>query len=155
MSDSKLRSHWVCAVRTNGEAYCHLADDAPQWLKDAVHEAHQTDLPNDWIYNECRAACDAIDDERLQDEDGMHGHCDGRVDVYTKVLYRWAADMCLSDTWACAEENAEEMGDEGTMVDRLMRIQLCAIESIASTILHAWQESGQVLSDDDSEGGES
>src|SRR5215472_11134227 len=84
-----------------------LAEGRPEWLYDAVRDAHQGTLPNDWIYEECRAAVKAFDDEVLTDDDDSdHEYADGRVDTYTKDLFQWAANFCLTDTWAEAEQEA-------------------------------------------------
>jgi hypothetical protein len=141
----KLGSFFVTGKRDNGEMFVSLKDERPEWLHEAVHAAHGSDLPNDWIYAECRAACDAIDDGSLtlaeDSDDGLHEHADSRVDIYTRELYQWAADMCLSDAYANAEsEAADILGDESDTIKRLGAIQYCAIRSIAATILDAARE---------------
>lgn len=115
-----------------------LKKSAPSWLSDAIQEAHQGDFPGDWIYSECLAACEAIDSGDLT-EDSIHEHADSRVDVYTKDLAKWYAEFCLSSTstFSAAEERADELGTEGSINDRLMRIQYCAAAFIAETILGA------------------
>lgn len=137
-----------------GVFFVTLKDDRPEWLKDAIYAAHHDggDLPNDWIYAECKAACDAIDDELLIDDNSVHEYADSRVDIYTKVLYRWAADMQLTDTWRHAEEEANEIGsDETNITKRMVVIQYCAIEFIARTMLEAVRENAD---DDDDEASE-
>lgn len=125
-----------------------LVDDAPEWLKDAVREAHQGDMPNDWIYSEIRDVCQAIDDGDLglddcgdPDHDKIHEYADGAVDIYTKGLYQWQADMCLTDTYSYAEEQLSEFGGEASTGEkRISALQYCAIEAIAVTVLNAWRE---------------
>ena len=58
---TNFTSHFVIHTRADGETFTTLADDAPAWLQEAVREAHQGDLPNDWVYAECRAAAEAFD----------------------------------------------------------------------------------------------
>lgn len=120
-----------------------LTDAAPQWLRDAVHEAHGggSDLPCDWIYGECAAACQRIDDGVDDDEDWIHEHADSRVDVYTRDLYAWAAYMCHSTVYADAQGRAEDYG--GATVDpekTIAVLQYCAVASIAETIFQAWKD---------------
>lgn len=118
-----------------------LTDDRPEWLQDAIREAHVSDLPRDWIYQECEAACDAIDDGSLSDEDSIHEYADGRVDTYTKDRYEWAADMCLTDTFAAAESDLEDMGGGSVdTADRMGQLQYCAAARIARIMLEAWRE---------------
>jgi hypothetical protein len=135
-----LGKYFVTRTRDNGDKFVTLTDDAPEWLADAVREAHQGDLPDDWIYTECRAACDAIDDGSIASEDDIHAHADSRVEIYTAKLARWYADMCLSSTYSEAECRAEEIGPGDGVNDRLMRIQYCAIEYIAETIFRAFED---------------
>jgi hypothetical protein len=129
-------------TRDNGEYFVHLKDDAPEWLSDAVRDAHQGTLPNDWIYAECLAAVEAFDFGDF-DEDYIHEHADGRVDVYTRELYQWAADMCLTDTWANAEAEAAEMGLVEETEKRLAVIQYCAIRYIAEAMLNACKDAAK------------
>ena len=120
---------------SGGGTFVTLRDDAPEWLQDAIREAHQGTMPNDWIYAECEAAWDAYTDQEARPDE--HEHADGRVDVYTKALYQWAADMCLTDLYSEAEQSAAELGPEGDMSQRLTSLQYCAIEMIAATIWDA------------------
>lgn len=137
----KLGDFFKRDTRHDGTKFVTLADNRPDWLHDAVYEAHQSDLPNDWIYAECEAACDAIDDGSLTDEDSLHSHADCRVDVYTRDLYQWAADMCLSDTFAAAESDAEDIGDPPNETEkRLAQLQYYAIARIARIMLEAAEE---------------
>lgn len=124
-------SYWA---NDNPRKVWTLTDEAPEWLQDAVYEAHQGTLPCDWIYEECKAAFDA----ELEDEDAVHEHADSRVDIYTKNLAQWYADMCLTSTYGYAEDEAKDMGcADGDINRQLMAIQYCAIRFIASTIMQA------------------
>lgn len=114
-----------------------LIDDAPQWLKDAVRDAHQGDMPNDWIYAECAAAFDAI--EEGLDEDNLHSHVDSQVDIYTKNLFQWAADMCLTSTYSEAEASMIEMCAPTDTLDRIRGTQYAAILYIDECMLRAWE----------------
>jgi hypothetical protein len=140
--------HFAAKTRTktginNGdEIFITLADDAPPWLKEAVREAHQDTLPSDWIYAECQAATLAFDEGSLddsEDDDCVHEHTDSRIDTATKDLYQWAADFCLTDTFAAAEEEATDMGmlEEKETVKRIMSVQYAAIRYIADTMRQA------------------
>ena len=136
----KLGSYFVKGKRNNGETFVTCTDDRPEWLHDAIHEAHGSDLPDDWVYAECEAACDAIDDGSLTGDDSVHEFADARVDVYTRDLYRWAADKCLSDTYASAESDASDCGMPDETEKRIAIIQYHAIARIARTILAARDE---------------
>jgi hypothetical protein len=147
---ASIYDHFETSYRGTGpacETFVALKDDAPTWLRDAVYEAHQGTLPNDWIYAQCRAAAELID-TRLghesweDDADKIHEHADSEVDIYTRALYQWATDFCLSSLFAHAEEEANDFGDPSTdTVKRLSTLQYCAIQSITSTIVDAWRAS--------------
>jgi len=160
MSEGKRRlsSYFKKVTRDSGESFYTLTDDRPDYLDDAVQAAHShgKDLPNDWIYGECASACYAIDDEIFNvkyPEDAVHEYADSQVDIYTRDVFQWAADMCHSYTYAYAEEEASDLGvdvKEGT-VKVLQMIQYCAIRTIVQTILDAWREAEEEADEDNEE----
>lgn len=141
---TNFSKHFVTRLRSVTDpdsAYVTLADDRPDWLQDAVRAAHQGTLPNDWIYAECRAAVEAFDDNGGDiDEDAAHEYVDGRVEVMTKELFQWAADFCLTDTWASAEEEAADAGLPEMMDSRIAAVQYAAVRHIAETMFEACRE---------------
>lgn len=136
-----LVDHFVKKIRaseTGSRYFWTLRDNAPEWLHNAIRDAHQTDLPNDWIYGMCQLACEAIDDGSLT-EDTLSEFADSMVDIYTADRFHWAAEMCLSSTFGYAEEQAKEIGGESNDIsDMLGKIQYFAIEYIAQVILNAY-----------------
>lgn len=135
-----------CFTRDNPRKVISLKEEFhDSWLRDAIYEAHGGLLPDDWVYEECFAACEAIDEENLSAADGsVHEYADARVDVYTSVLFHWAADHCTSNVFANAEAEAEDLGvkDAEDTNARLGLIQFCAIARIAQTMLDAYEENG-------------
>ena len=142
----KLSDYFERKTRDNGERFYTLRDDAPGWLLDAVREAHCGDMPNDWTWEECYAACEAIDSERL-DDDSMREHCDGRVDIYTNARFQWAADHCNGSLFAEGESRAGDLGckvdGQSSIVDALGAVQFGCIEHVAGTILRAWMDASE------------
>jgi len=130
-------------TRKNPRKVVALKAHAPQWLRDAIREAHGDMLPNDWVYEACRDASLAIDDGALTDSDSVHQYADGAVDIYTRDLAEWYRDMCHSDIYANAECEADDCGssDNGNVDARLRVIQYFAIARIAQTVLGAWEAS--------------
>ena len=146
MSDSKIARYFKRDKRTDGKVFYTLTDDRPQWLQDAVHEAHAGDLPDDWVYETCSAAADAIDEGYLGADkygDDIHEWADGQVEIYTKPLLQWVADMCLTSTYSNAEAEADDLGSEGDTVKRAMCVQYCAIRAIGQTMVDAWREASE------------
>lgn len=130
-------------TRNDGEAFVTLTDDHPEWLKDAIYEAHRETFPNDWIYEECFRAVEAFDAGELTDTDDAMSYTDARVDVYTRDLFQWAADFCLTDTWSEAEAEASDAGLPDDMVQRLTCIQYAAIRHIAETMRDACAQASE------------
>ena len=137
---TNFAKHFVTRSRDGGTTFFYtLADDAPEWLKVAVREAHQGTLPNDWVYEACRDAAEAVDsvvlDVEDDDDDDVHSYADGQVDVYTKDLFQWAADFCLTDTWANAHQEARDMGMRDGDLDRQVAcVQYAALRHIADSV---------------------
>ena len=73
-----------------------LTDDAPEWLTDAVREAHDDEGPNDWRFETCYRIALAID-ETEEPADGLdvgdfaNTTADSLTDVYTSDLLTWLA----------------------------------------------------------------
>lgn len=155
----KLTSYFELKNRDQGSSFWTLTDDRPEWLLDAVREAHHGALPSDWVYAEARAVCEAIDCEDLDFdgrawEDSLHEYVDARVDIYTSDVFQWAAELANSSLFADAEERANDVGVEGAfkeggVVKVLQVIQYHAIESIAQAICEAYDAARE--EDDDEE----
>src|ERR1041385_3387200 len=103
------KQYFVTRFRENeggqGDPYITLADNAPTWLKDAVHEAHGDILPNDWVFSTCADVWSRICEMPGPDteDDWIHEFADSQVDIYTKDIYNWAAQFCLSGLFSDAE----------------------------------------------------
>jgi len=150
----KLAQYFKRDKRADGKTFHTLHDNRPEWLQEAVREAHQTDLPNDWIYETCSAAADAIDGGYLGADkygDDLHEWADGQVEIYTKPLLQWVADMCLSSTYSNAESEADDLGVGGDTVKRAMCVQYCAIRAIGQAMVDAWREACEAQEDEASE----
>jgi hypothetical protein len=90
----KLASFFETRTRDNGDKFVTCIDTTPEWLAAAIRDAHQGDMPSDWTYATILAVCEAIDDGSI-DEDRIGEFADAHVDIYTKAIYQWAADMCM------------------------------------------------------------
>ena len=153
MSEMKLGDWFETRHRwekdgSEGEAFVTLKDGHPKWLQGAIREAHRGVLPDDWIYGECAAVCEAVDagDLAVPGESGdldsngldaLDSFVDGRVDPYTKDIFAWAHRMCLTDLFAEAEEMAEDaaLEEDASVAKRLSAIQSYAIHIVASVLL--------------------
>jgi|APSaa5957512493_1039668.scaffolds.fasta_scaffold39291_2 hypothetical protein len=73
--------------RPGGELYTRLREDAPDWLRDAVYEAHDDETPNDWRYEKCAEIWENITSEDEAHE--PHELTDHLTDIYTGDLLAW------------------------------------------------------------------
>lgn len=130
---------------TGCRRFVTLRENAPQWVLDAVREAHMGSLPLDWIFAECLAVAERIDEGDF-DEDGdwIHEHADNRVDIYTAARFHWAAEFCLTSLFANAEADARELSPGPQVGDMLGLIQYCAITNIVATFFNACVKAGAV-----------
>ena len=83
-------------TRHNGEAFTSIKDDAPEWVSDAVREAHYIgdDLrfPDDWIYRQCENFADAIYIQVTQcgcDHNEVLNELNCEADANTFDLLQW------------------------------------------------------------------
>jgi hypothetical protein len=118
----------------------------PDWVIDAIREAHDDELPNDWRYSAVRAAFEAIADGTTIDDAGEWA--DGMVDVYNSDRLRWVADY--GGRAELCDEAAEEMGSpNATLIDRIGLGQYVTLERIFSTIYNACEEAAEASEDID------
>lgn len=97
---------WSLRHRANGETY--YAHDHAQGspLYEACRIAHGGQLPDDWVYEVCSEACDALADRDPDEWDEVTLE----ADYYTRNLIDW-----LRDHVAEAEEALVELGGGSIM----------------------------------------
>lgn len=110
---NKASTYFVWRKRDNGEDFVSLADGRPDWLQDAVREAHGDMLPDDRIYRLCSEACEAIGDWAGEEDGNIWA--ESQVNAYTADRLRWA--LSHLDRLALAEEEYEATGypSDGTV----------------------------------------
>ena len=137
----KLADMFERDTRTDGTPFRKLKDEYHDgWLHEAIREAHDGMLPNDWVYDLCHSVACRIDEDRF-DEDMIHEFADGEVDVYNNARFAWAAEFCNTNIYEEATDRAKDMGTETTDPTELIAVvQYCAIERIAQVIMSAADE---------------
>ncbi len=120
--------------------YWTKSENCPDVIANAIYEAHDGTVPNDWVYEQCADAVEAMDDAGGYDEDDAHQFADDSVDVYTSKLFTWAAEFCNSSLFAEAQESANECDAGGEIADRIARIQYFAAERIYHVMGAAYAE---------------
>lgn len=84
----KFAEFFEVKTRDNGERYYCLTDAAPAWMADAVREAHDDEMPNDWRYQMCARIFEAIDNGETE----PYLIADSLVMVYTSDLLKWVRE---------------------------------------------------------------
>lgn len=133
-------------TRANGETFICLNSDAPEWMTDAVREAHGGMMPNDWRYRLIRDALFAIataaDDDDEDDfddfDDRLSNEIDGAVDVYTGRLTDWLASSI--QRVAYCDEDAKEYGPFESVAGWIQAGQLCELREIAESLLTTFRD---------------
>jgi hypothetical protein len=142
MNDTKtLADYFETRTRDDGTRFVTLTDDRPDWLQDAVMEAHDDELPNDWRFETCAAIAEWLDGLLdLDDADDMVSEfADAQVDVYTSDRLRWVAGH-LGRVDYCDEAASEYgSGARDGIVDRIGQGQYLCIERMASLMLNAYR----------------
>ena len=118
------------------EAFVCLKDGAPDWLADAVEEAHDGELPNDWRYGMCESICQILEEDGL-DPDTWE-IADRVAEVYTGRLLGWLNDL---GRVAYVDQSLEEFPElPGGLPAHLMNAQAYAIDAMALVLQAAYQE---------------
>lgn len=125
--------------RANGEAFVKLADDAPEWVLDAVREAHDGEFPDDWRYEMCERIFDGWHDGdwNPDDDDSMYEFADAAVDIYNMARLQWLAGHLERAAYcdeAVAEYGWESIGDTYGLIGVG---QLFCIRQMVDTIARA------------------
>lgn len=133
----------------DGGRFQRLRDGSPEWMTDAVREAHDDEFPDDWRYDMCaRLASDLAEREHESADDArddVHEIADGLADVYTASVFRWYADYPSRQSYA--DEALSEWGQPKDAVTLLQAGQYLAIRQMADALIQAVEDA-----DDDSDG---
>jgi hypothetical protein len=125
--------------RENGEPFACLKDDAPEWCRDAVREAHDDALPNDWIYAACRDMAEALAESDSGDMEAVYDAAAGMTDPYTHQLLKWAADV-PGALDACDEAASTFGRGADSIADMLLQGQRLMLETIGGVLAYACDE---------------
>lgn len=126
-------------TRDDGNTFYTLSDTAPEWMQEALREAHSDGrLPDDWIYERCFSMLESI--QGLDCADPEEQACeiaDVYTDVYTSVLAAWLASN-TRNVEACDEAVEEGLCEPDVdMVDRMTRGQFLLLDRACQTLIHA------------------
>jgi hypothetical protein len=109
------------ATRPDGESFTRVKDGAPEWVREAVRDAHGSEfLPDDFRYSFASEAFDAIAEAGEDaDLDEVADEFADNVEVYTSGLLDWVGSN-LNRT-GYVDQAAEDLGAESvSFASRLM-----------------------------------
>lgn len=142
---AELSSRFENKKRDNGDVFIVLGgpeDEIRELASSALRSAHSDELPNDWRYEVCSLACDAISEAEEADElsEIINEVAENVTTVYNSQLFSWYAEN--STRLSYAEEAREEFGvSEEVLGDLHMGQYLAAretaqifIDSLASSL---------------------
>jgi len=126
--------------RDDGTTFTLLTDDAPIWLADAIYEAHDGELPNDWRYAIAARIVDLLDEAQADGidwgDDLITQVADDLVEWRTSRLFQWVADDPLRLGYV---DDAPLFG-EGDVASRVRTGQFNAIEMMTRTLVAAFND---------------
>lgn len=127
-------------TRDNGDAFYSLKGGTPEWMRDAICDAHDDKLPDDWSYDACHsivcAICDSSDDDTESDiRDRDCEIIDSCIDSYTNRLALWLASH--SARIGYCEEAGKEYGAPTDIVRAMRQGQYYELSLIFAAILSA------------------
>lgn len=135
---------------SSGEEFYTLKDGSPQWMTDAVREAHEGGevLPNDWIYDRCDTAASRLTEYDPESwDDAANEIADGMVNIYNHDRARWLASHLHFGE--LVDEAAEEFGHDGGIYEAIGRGQYVLAYRIVLTLIEAIRDRASEIESDD------
>jgi len=123
-----------------------LRDDAPQWMEEAIHDAHNAiglTMPDDWAYATLANIADELASRAMDTvdiRDDLHEIADSLVDIYTSELTAWLHTCPVAA--ACIDDAADEYGPIHSVVSGIARGQYAAIYAMATSLLDSIEGEG-------------
>lgn len=112
----------IADTREDGTSFVRKADNAPEWVADAIYAAHGGMLPDDTKYSMVSEVADAIEEALSYDEDpddARHERVDGLVPVYNRDRVTWLASHLTRAGYV--DEARREFGGDVDLFDQLGR----------------------------------
>jgi hypothetical protein len=129
-------------TRDGGSVFWATRDDAPEWVRDIVRDAHDGAFPCDWRYDKIADLAHEVGriPGRIADLDDFEAveWADRSADVYNGDLIRWLSIAGAVD--ACDAAVAEWGMDTKGVLEIIMAGQCYMLTEIASGVLYALRE---------------
>lgn len=134
----RMARRFTQRTREDGTKYTTLTDEADEWMRDVVREAHGDMLPDDWRYEAIASAVEFIAEEDDAD-DRQDEWADGYVDVYSSALIEWLGSHGARAGYV--QEARDDFGDAGEDVwEEIRRGQFYEAREVIGLVLGALEE---------------
>lgn len=139
--------------RDTGEEFVCLVDGSPDWMRDAIREAHGGRMPCDYLYRACKAAVDHFAEtleesgrEMLDDShDAAFDFAESFVSVYHADRFAWLADHL--DNHQLVDQMREEgmVDEEAPISDMVAAGMATQAEAVFERIAEAIEEAAEEM----------
>lgn len=125
-------------TRDDGSVFICLVDDRPEWVYEAVREAHDDEFPDDWRYEHCALIFEQVA-QGANDPDDADTIADSLVDIYDADIVKWLADNTTRSAYVDDWHN--DYGAEfNDVISSIRGGQYVCLERMARVIIEAWNE---------------
>ncbi|WP_295842492.1 hypothetical protein [uncultured Xanthomonas sp.] len=141
-----LSAAFVTDKRADGTPFVHMADDAEDWMREAVREAHGDMLPDDVKYRMCEEVAGRLADLDSDEWDDVQGEeCDGLVDVYNADRLRWLSSSLYRAAYINEARGEGLIGSNADEFERIGVGQYVEYREIWGVLQRACEEAGDEL----------
>lgn len=126
--------YFTQSKRYNGDVFYKLTDNAPEWLSDAIRDAHAGMMPDDYTYEWAYDAACAYDD---LDGDMDNAISDLEAEPYYKALAAWFSSHI--ERGRLVDEALQELRPD-SVYDVISIAQIREKERVYQVIFEAIQE---------------
>lgn len=151
---SQLLSSFERSSRASGSEFLKLSSGSPQWMTDAIREAHDGELPNDSRYELIRDCIQALSDDGVESqEEALEASLElsrDLVPTFTGELLQWFSVM------PCRLGDCDEALDQGRVLELnsyeiLSEGFRLAAEEVISSLADSLEDASDSLFDPDTD----
>jgi len=134
----ELSKYFERRTRDDGTHFYTLTDDRPDWLHEAVMEAHGEEGPNDWVYDTLDSIAKAIDDLDPDDlDDASHEIADSLTTTWNSERADWLSGHLSRAFWVDDARRDGLLSEDSDTFEQLGIGQYCQIRFMAEILLQA------------------
>lgn len=145
---SQLLSSFERSSREDGSTFWKLSSSSPEWMTDAIREAHDGELPNDSRYELIRDCLQALSDDGVESQEealeASHELSLNLMPTYTGELLQWFSEMPrrLGD---CDDAVACDRVSELSVYELLSEGFRMAAEEVISSLADSLEDASESL----------